>query len=1076
MYSNRKEMLKARLLQSAAMVIVVTTGASVGAQAQTVTVTAANANVLNLLSPFLSLNSTAIGQQTLQTNLSQAIAVNNGYALTFSNGVVSNTKLSASQYSAAQALAESDVNLLSSASNSVTGLAGNYGVAANLAGSIPNQAPIAGGAGSTIGTSGTVTPSQPIGGLGGVLGTIYATGVNAYANGNHAILPNTVSLLTKAYNFTSTDLGVAKNYFADGQSNPSGSTVTTNNMTYVAPAGYTLPTFNGLPNTNTSVYDTAYGVSNTGTNQNIYGDSRPFQVSPGGINLFDSGAPSGLTTNPSFPSGHTNYAFTDSILIGMLVPSEFTSMMNRAAAYSNSRIVLGVHYPLDIIASRSFASYDLSQAFTNSTYINNATTTGTALNLPSLFNAANAELSPYLASNCGAAVATCAASAANNANNPYTDSAASLATYTAQLTYGLPTLSFAQGPREQAPAGGPDASILLAPMFGGSTSAAQTIAPNGGIYGSLQTSTINQILVGTETNALSAFYGTSLSYWSRINLVAAADFFEGIDNFQGAPVTVALASTDMVTTPVSIVASETLGGTGTIIGNTTVQSSGTFAPGLYTAGVATGPGTFKINGSLTFNSGSTYGVQVASTGASTANVSGAATLGGAGVTVTGSISNQKYTILTAGSLNGTFGALTNSNIVNTISYDPTHAYLTISGINFAGSGGTSQNQQNVGNGLNSYLASGGSLPASYANLTPAQQTQVAGQATTGTQGASFSAMEEFSSLLTSGSGIGGAGETGEPLAYAGDGERSNAAFEAVDADLGPAKIAKLAPVLDPHWAVWGAGFGGGGTVTGNANAGSNAVTSHIYGGAAGADTYLSPTTTLGFGIAGGSTNYGIASGLGSGKSDLFQVGVAGTQRINQAYLTGAFAYGWQDVTTNRTVQTTTTDNLQGRFRVNSLSERAEFGNRWDYQTIGVTPFLAGQLTTLFLPSYSETATSGTTNFALNYGSKTVTDPRTELGLRFDKSYDLQDGSVTLKSSVAYVYDYNTRRNINATFQSLPGASFTVGGAQPAPNGALVTTGADFKWKNGWSVGAAFQGEFSANTADYEGKGVVKYEW
>jgi uncharacterized protein with beta-barrel porin domain/membrane-associated phospholipid phosphatase len=1046
-----KSVLKARLLQSVALVIVITPLASVSAGAQTANTTAANVNVLQLLSPFLALNSTSTGQQTLQTNLSQAIAVNNAAA---------NNPTQAAQ-------SISDKTIFGGASTSITlanGTSANYGPAANLAGGLPAQA---------VQGSGTIAPIQPVGGLGALLGPIFQTGVNPSAPS----LTNTISLLVSSYNYTSSDLGVAKNYFANGTIN--GTT------TAIAPTGFTLPASGGLPNRANSVYDQAYGVVNTGANQDIYGDSRPVQAvgtGTNGINGYDPTALTGLATNPSFPSGHTNYAYTDSILIGMLVPQEYTSMLMRAAAYGNSRIELGLHYPLDIIGSRAFASYDLAQAFTNASYINNATTTGTAINLPSLFNAANSELSPYLSAQCGATVATCAASSANTANDPYTSTAANVATYRANLTYGLPTLTFAQAPQEAAPSGGPDASILLATVYGGSTSAAQTIAPTGGIYGSLQTSTINQIIVNTETNALAAFYGTSLSYWSRIDLATASIYFQ---NTMG---NLALAPSDRVTTAVTIGSGSTLGGTGAIVGATTVASGGTFAPGVYTGatatspGTATAPGTFTINGALTFNSGSTYAVQVGATSASQTNVSGAATLGGAAVSAgfgtSGSILS-KYTILTAGSLSGTFGSVTNvggSNFTDTLSYDTTHAYLNV-GINFAGTGGVSVNQQSLGNAFNRALGSNGSLPLLYATLTPVGQTQALGQTVTGAQSSTYEAMGEFASLLTTGSGIGGGATTGEPFGYADDRHQSMSVFEAVDADLGSAKTKPaLAQVLNPHWAAWGQVFGGGETITGNGGLGSNTTSARVFGIAAGADTYISPTTTLGFGIGGGGTNYSLSSGLGSGHSDMFQIGATGTQHVDAAYLSGALAYGWQDATTNRTVTISGADNLQGRFRVNSLLGRAEFGNRFDYQQVGLTPYLAGQFTTLFLPSYSETVQSGASSFALSYASKTVTDPRTELGLRLDKAFAVQDGTWTLKSSVAYVYDYNTSRDVNATFQALPAASFTTNGARPAPNGALVTLGSDVKWTNGWSAGALFKGEFSGTTASYEGKGVVKYEW
>jgi subtilase-type serine protease len=411
---------KGRLLQSIFVLAIAGVASIGGAHADPANVTPSNVNVLNLLSPFLGLNATSTGQTTLIDNLNQAISINNG----------------ATQ--AQQDLAYSDKNLLGTASNVVTGLSDPktgpfFGVAANLAGGLPDQPAATGG----------VPGHQPVGGYGATLGAIYANGVNAYANGDHSVLPNTVNLLSTAYNsFTSSDLGAAKNYFANGTTN--GTTTT------VAPTGFTLPTFNGLPNTTNNVYDTAYGVKNTDPGQNIFGSSRPVQVRPNEINQFDPTSIAGLTTNPSFPSGHTTYAYTNSILLGMMTPALYQSMLSRGSEFANSRIVLGVHYPLDIIASRSLASYDLSQGFTNPDYINNAATTGTAINLPSSFTSAAPELNSFLSAGCGASVASCAASQAN----PYAPSAANAAAYANNLTYGLPTLTLKQAPREAAPAGG----------------------------------------------------------------------------------------------------------------------------------------------------------------------------------------------------------------------------------------------------------------------------------------------------------------------------------------------------------------------------------------------------------------------------------------------------------------------------------------------------------------------------------------------------------------------------------------------------------------------------------------------
>jgi subtilase-type serine protease len=550
---------KSRLLQSISVLAVASIASIGAAQAASAIVanpntTLSNINVLNLLSPFLGLNATPTGQATLTDNLDQAISINQNASKTL------------------QQLSISDENLLSGATNTVTTVNGsqNFGVAANLGGNLPDQPAPAGG---------SVSGHQSVGGLGATLGPIYVTGVGGGATGP---LSNTVNLLTSAYSkLTSPDLGLAKNYFANGTIN--GSTAA------VAPAGLSLPTNGALPNKTDSVYDIAYGVNNGEGGQNQFGNSRPFQVRPNEVTILDPTQVPGLGTNPSFPSGHTTYAYTDSILLAMLVPNLYQSMLSRASQFANSRIVLGVHYPLDIIGSRSLASYDLAQAFTNPDYINSLVNTGGKIDLPSLFESAAPELNSYLSAGCGASVASCAASQVN----PFAPSAANAATYAQNLTYGLPTLSFKQAPQEAAPAGGPDASILLATIYGGSNSVtAQALAnaANGGtngsgLLGSLTTGTIDQIIVNTETNALAAFWGTSLSYWSRINLNAAAGYFGGVTG------ALTLASTDKVATNVTIDATGTIGGTGTIAGNVT-SAGGTIKPG-------DAPGVLTITGDLT---------------------------------------------------------------------------------------------------------------------------------------------------------------------------------------------------------------------------------------------------------------------------------------------------------------------------------------------------------------------------------------------------------------------------------------------------------------------------------------------
>jgi autotransporter-associated beta strand protein len=539
-----------------------------------------------------------------------------------------------------------------------------------------------------------------------------------------------------------------------------------------------------------------------------------------------------------------------------------------------------------------------------------------------------------------------------------------------------------------------------------------------------------------------------------------------------------------------------LTGAGTA-GNTQVNAGAIFAPGNGTPG-----SSMTIAGNLAFQAGAIYLVQLNPSTASLANVAGSAQLGGATVAANfagGNYVSKQYTILTAaGGVSGTFGAMVDTNLPSgfhtSLSYDPTHAYLNLA-LNFTpptppnfGSG-LSGNQLAVGNALTNFFNANGSIPLVFGALTPAGLTQISGEGATGSQQTTFNAMNQFMALLTDpfiagrGDSGGGAGAptpyAEESLAYAG--RRSSG-----ERDAYAALYTKAPPrSFEQRWTVWAAGFGGSQTSHGDPVAlGSNDTRSSIFGTTVGADYWFSPRTVAGFALAGGGTSFGVngllpLGSLGSGHSDLFQAGAFVRHTEGPAYLTGALAYGWQDITTNRTVAIAGIDQLRAEFNANAWSGRVEGGYRLVAPVaggVGVTPYAAGQFTTFGLPAYTEQAVVGTNLFALAYNARTVTDARSEFGLRTDKSFALQDAILTLRGRFAWAHDFNPDRAVAATFQTLPGASFVVNGARQASDAALTTASIEAKWLNGWSVAASFDGEFSSVTRSYAGKGVVRYQW
>ncbi|WP_404655773.1 autotransporter outer membrane beta-barrel domain-containing protein [Bradyrhizobium sp. USDA 336] len=505
-----------------------------------------------------------------------------------------------------------------------------------------------------------------------------------------------------------------------------------------------------------------------------------------------------------------------------------------------------------------------------------------------------------------------------------------------------------------------------------------------------------------------------------------------------------------------------------IVGNTAIASGGIYAPG------DGGPGSsMQVQGDLAFQPGSVYVVQVGSgSSASHALVSGNVALNGTvGVALyAGAAVMKHYSIMQfLGTSSGNFsGVAAPGGLIGTTSVGSNEVFLDFA-LDYGAKYALNVNQKNVATTLQDFFNANGFLQAEFAGLGPSGLAQASGEPATGAQQTTFNAMNLFLGLLTDVFDSGRSGTSGAtPFAPDAQARGKNArdAFAAIKAP---------AATFEQRWDVWAAGYGGSQTTDGNAGLGSNNTTSSVYGTAVGLDYRLSPSTIAGFSLAGGGTGFNV-SGLGWGRSDLFQAGAFVRHAAGPAYVTAALAYGWQDVTTNRVVTAAGYDQLRAQFNANAVSGRIEGGYRYAMQWAGVTPYAALQATLFGLPSYAESAVVGSNVFALSYGAKDVTSTRSELGLRADRSFAAAGGLMTLRGRLAWAHDYNPDRTAAAVFQTLPGSAFVVSGAALARDSALTTASMQMNWMNGWSASATFEGEFSNVTRSYAGKGLVRYAW
>ena len=275
----------------------------------------------------------------------------------------------------------------------------------------------------------------------------------------------------------------------------------------------------------------------------------------------------------------------------------------------------------------------------------------------------------------------------------------------------------------------------------------------------------------------------------------------------------------------------------------------------------------------------------------------------------------------------------------------------------------------------------------------------------------------------------------------------------------------------PNWTIWGGGYGGYSRTAGND---SNAErTIRDFGFAAGVDFQLMPDSTIGFAGGIGGTNFALSDGLSSGHSQDFQAAVFGTTAVDSLYVSGALAYGYHAMTTNRTVTIAGVDQFGAEFGSHSLAGEVEVG----YNIGLLTPYAAVRAQSYMAPAYAETTQSGASTFALNYDAQNASTVRLEIGTHLGWSTDLgDDKQLSLHSTIAWAHDYQSGTAQTASFQALPGSSFTLGGAEASADSLLLSVGADLAFDNGFSLAATLDSAFSSNSQNYAGKIKLGYSF
>ncbi|MBZ9675508.1 ice-binding family protein [Mesorhizobium sp. ES1-1] len=419
--------------------------------------------------------------------------------------------------------------------------------------------------------------------------------------------------------------------------------------------------------------------------------------------------------------------------------------------------------------------------------------------------------------------------------------------------------------------------------------------------------------------------------------------------------------------------------------------------------------------------------------------------------------------------------------------------------------GTGGNQNSVGSAIDSYVSGGGVLPAEFQNLiaflSPTELddalSQLSGEIGTSVAPAGMQATTSFLSQVFSELNDGSEGQyapQSEPVPDQAPGPNAPATVKTLGYGPDEAQTTGSVPGLtafdrtsspDPRrWNAWVAAYGDRTTADGSFTDGTHDLTMDSAGVSAGLDYRITPDTRVGFALSGGRSNFDLADGLGDGRSNVTQAAIYGRTNLDAAYLAGALSFGHYDVKTDRTLTFDGGDHLSSSFSAYDVAGRVEAGYRFSIPettilsgATGLTPYAALQVQSFHTPSYSEPSDSGTSPFALNYDANTTTSVHTELGAKVDHVIALQDATVlTLRGRIAWAHDTGQNSDMQASFQGLPGSSFTVAGVEYGSDALLLSAGAEIKLKGGFAVSGLLDSRFASTWKSYAATARLSYGW
>ncbi|NPU83784.1 MAG: autotransporter domain-containing protein [Syntrophaceae bacterium] len=613
---------------------------------------------------------------------------------------------------------------------------------------------------------------------------------------------------------------------------------------------------------------------------------------------------------------------------------------------------------------------------------------------------------------------------------------------------------------------------------------------NGGILqgdtASLQGDITNNSQVTFDQESTGTYAGNMSGTGSLVKEGDGILVLTGINTYAGGTFVDhgALAVEGSITGDLAIGASGTLMGNGTITGNTV--NSGTLAPG-------NSIGTLTIAGDYTHNAGAVYAVEVNAAGESDRLVvTGTATLNGGTVSVlAGSgqyFMNTTYTILSAGSVVGTFDSVTSNLafLTPSLSYDAANVYLllTRNSTRFADVALT-PNQYAVASALDRGTpAAAGDMVTVYNNLlglsaagARSAYNHTGGLSHISLAEATFFSFNRYVSALAGrmeGFGAGGsslAGSGNVLLAFREDAgsDAGNTLLAAIkSANSGNTNSGDFSP-----WGLWAKGYGNLGE-----RRGDDISTRYDYRGGGlvvGFDGKVSEKLLLGASAGYSYTKVNMKNLNDDIRVAGYQGSLYGAYDVDPWYVHGLVAYGFNRYDTTRNIIFgTIARTAHAGYGGHSLSGYGEAGYRFRIGTVSVIPTASLQAGSLWRNAFTETDAGA---LGLAADSDRMSSLIGSLGVGLKKEFRMENGSITPEIRVRWLHEFvDGDYTLDASFTDDPVSTFSVRGDRVQQDSAVIGFGLSWEIGKSFDLALSYDATLSGDSTEHSGTAGIRYEW